>query len=97
MDYRKKFIFSFPCFNIKLQFCCYRLKGLNLGIDFKGGTLIEISTKNSNIAELRGILSGKFDDVSLQEFGNSETIIIRLQNSETNVPKVLKLFIKLRI
>ena len=62
-------------------------KGLNLGIDFKGGTLIEISTKNSDIAELRRILSPNFNDVSLQEFGNSETIIIRLQN-ETNVESI---------
>ena len=53
-------------------------KGLNLGIDFKGGTLIEIKIKNSNISELRKILSQEFDDVSLQEFGKSDTIIIRL-------------------
>ena len=57
-------------------------KGLNLGIDFKGGTLIEISTKNSSISELRSILSPKFNDVSLQEFGNKNTIIIRLQNKD---------------
>ena len=58
-------------------------KGLNLGIDFKGGTLIEIQTKNTNISELRTILNQKFSNVSLQEFGDSNTIIIRLQN-ETN-------------
>ena len=58
-------------------------KGLNLGIDFKGGTLIEIQTKNTNISELRTILNQKFNNVSLQEFGDSNTIIIRLQN-ETN-------------
>ena len=59
-------------------------KGLNLGIDFKGGTLIEVKTKNSNISELRKILSPAFSDVSLQEFGNSDTIIIRLQNKSVN-------------
>ena len=59
-------------------------KGLNLGIDFKGGTLIEIKTKNSNIAELRGILNPEFNDVSLQEFGDDNTIIIRFQNKSTN-------------
>ena len=86
MDYRKIFIISslilFLSSVLLLSF-----KGLNLGIDFKGGTLIEISTKNSDIAELRRILSPNFNDVSLQEFGNSETIIIRLQN-ETNVESI---------
>ena len=55
-------------------------KGLNLGIDFKGGTLIEVSIKNTSIGELRDILSVSFNDVSLQEFGNENIILIRLQN-----------------
>ena len=56
------------------------IKGLNLGIDFKGGTLIEVSTKNTSIGELREILSSSYSDVSLQEFGNKNIILIRLQN-----------------
>ena len=59
-------------------------KGLNLGIDFKGGTLIEVETKNSNISELRKILTPEFSDVSLQEFGSSNTIIIRLHDKSAN-------------
>ena len=55
-------------------------KGLNLGIDFKGGTLIEVSTMNTSIGELIDILSVSFNDVSLQEFGNENIILIRLQN-----------------
>ena len=62
-------------------------KGLNLGIDFKGGTLIEVRTQNSDISELRKILNYTFNDVSLQEFGDSETIIIRLQN-ESNLESI---------
>ena len=86
MDYRKIFIIS-SLILILGSVLLLSFKGLNLGIDFKGGTLIEISTKNSDIAELRRILSPNFNDVSLQEFGNSETIIIRLQN-ETNVESI---------
>ena len=86
MDYRKIFIIS-SLILILSSILLLSFKGLNLGIDFKGGTLIEISTKNSDIAELRRILSPNFNDVSLQEFGNSETIIIRLQN-ETNVESI---------
>ena len=86
MDYRKIFIIS-SLILILSSVLLLSFKGLNLGIDFKGGTLIEISTKNSDIAELRRMLSPNFNDVSLQEFGNSETIIIRLQN-ETNVESI---------
>ena len=79
MSYRKIFIFI-SSFLLFISIMLLSLKGLNLGIDFKGGTLIEVSTNKSNIGELRKILSPNFNDLSLQEFGNSETIIIRLQN-----------------
>ena len=80
MDYRKIFISTSICVII-ISFALLFFKGLNLGIDFKGGTLVEISTNNSDISELREILSPEFNDVTLQEFGDSETIIIRLQNN----------------
>jgi len=86
MDYRKIFIVT-SLILILFSVLLLSFKGLNLGIDFKGGTLIEIHTKNSDIAELRRILAPKFNDVSLQEFGNSETIIIRLQN-ESNAESI---------
>ncbi len=76
---RKNFlIFSLIAIFISITLLFF--KGLNLGIDFKGGTLIEVSTKNTNIGELRDILSVNYNDVSLQEFGNENTILIRLQN-----------------
>ncbi len=79
LNHRKKFYIVSGIaiiFSLLLLF----FKGLNLGIDFKGGTLIEVSTTNTNIGELRNILSPNFNEVSLQEFGNENTIIIRLQN-----------------
>jgi len=79
LNYRKNF-YIFSSIAIVLSLSLLLLKGLNLGIDFKGGTLIEVSTKNTNIGELREILSPNFNDVSLQEFGDEKTIIIRLQN-----------------
>ena len=79
MDYRKIFI-SISSMTIFISLILIFFKGLNLGIDFKGGTLIEVSTNNSDIRELRSILSPEFSDVSLQEFGDKQTIIIRLQN-----------------
>jgi len=47
-------------------------KGLNLGVDFKGGTLIEIRTENStiNISEIReSFLNMNLGDVTVKKFG----------------------------
>ena len=76
---RKKFLI-FSIVAIIISICLLTVKGLNLGIDFKGGTLIEVSTKNTSISELRDMLSENFNDVSLQEFGSKDKILIRLQN-----------------
>ena len=83
MDYRKIFI-SISGILMIFSILLLIFKGLNLGIDFKGGTLIEVNIKNSNIGELRSLLSSEFNDVSLQEFGDSNTIIIRLQNESNH-------------
>ena len=95
MNLRKTMLYISSIF-IFLSILLLLFKGLNLGIDFKGGTLIEVKTKNTDISELRNILNDEFGNVSLQEFGDSETIIIRLQNetnteSITTVNKVKKL------
>ncbi len=56
--------------------------GLNYGIDFKGGTLIEIRTTDgpANISELRGKLGGLgLGDVQIQTFGAPDDVLIRVQ------------------
>ena len=77
----KNYFIYLSIFLIVMSVFLLSFRGLNLGIDFKGGTLVEVTTKNSDIGELRSVLSPHFNDVSLQEFGNSQTIIIRLQNN----------------
>ena len=83
----RKIMLGFSILFITISILLLSFKGLNLGIDFKGGTLIEIKTKDTNISELRTILNKQFDNVSLQEFGDSNTIIIRLQN-ENNIDSI---------
>ena len=83
----RKIMLIFSILFIAISILLLSFKGLNLGIDFKGGTLIEIKTKDTNISELRTILNKEFDNVSLQEFGDSNTIIIRLQN-ENNTESI---------
>jgi preprotein translocase subunit SecF len=59
----------------------YFSHGLNFGIDFKGGTLLEVQQKNgpADIAHLRTTLSGLgLGDVQLQLFGGPSDVLIRL-------------------
>ena len=58
-------------------------KNLNFGIDFKGGTLIEIKKdENLTIAEIRNQLSElNIGDIQIQTFGSDDIILIRIENS----------------
>jgi len=55
-------------------------RGLNLGIDFTGGTLVEVGyTESADLTELRSALdSGGFDGAVVQHFGTSKDVLIRL-------------------
>ena len=58
-------------------------KNLNFGIDFKGGTLIELKKdENLSIAEIRNQLSElNIGDIQIQTFGSDDIILIRIENS----------------
>src|SRR5215213_4399864 len=54
--------------------------GLNFGIDFKGGTLMEIQAKSgqANVAQIRQTAEGfGFGDVEVQEFGTTGEVSLR--------------------
>ncbi len=55
--------------------------GLNFGIDFKGGTLLEVRAKSgtADIASMRATLSGLgLGEVQLQQFGGPAEVLIRV-------------------
>ena len=60
-------------------------KGLNFGIDFKGGTLIELRSTETkiNVSSLRDNLSQmNLGDVSVKKFGNDTDFLIKFENNE---------------
>ena len=62
-------------------------KGLNLGVDFKGGTLIEIRTENSksDIAEIRqSLLRMNLGDVTVKKFGKEQDYLVKIEMTKTN-------------
>ncbi|WP_415071987.1 hypothetical protein [Hyphomicrobium sp.] len=56
--------------------------GLNYGVDFKGGSLVELKTKsgNADIGALRDKLNGLgLGNVQIQEFGTPDDVLVRLE------------------
>ena len=68
-------------------------KGLNYGVDFKGGTLIELRANDSqiNIFKLRqSLLNMKLGDVSVKQFGNQNDYLIKFEKKNDNNPNFIQ-------
>ena len=78
---KRKLFFVFSALLLAASVSLTLTKGLNFGIDFKGGILIEVRTEGpANIADMRGKLSTLgLGDISLQEFGEVTDVLIRIQ------------------
>jgi len=71
-------------------------KGLNFGIDFKGGTLIELRSVDAkiNVSSLRDNLNQmNLGDVSVKKFGNDKDYLVKFENKDKkeNIIEEIKL------
>ena len=83
--FRKANIFSLLIFSLSIIFIVF--KGLNYGIDFKGGTLIELRVANPNISinEIRSSFDKReLGDVSIKEFGEKGDYLIKIEQTSKN-------------
>tara|TARA_B100000579_G_scaffold434282_1_gene454791 strand:+ start:321 stop:1217 length:897 start_codon:yes stop_codon:yes gene_type:complete len=88
--FKKANIFSLIIFFISIFFIAF--KGLNYGIDFKGGTLIELRVidKNIKITDIRSSFSNlNLGDVNIKEFGNKGDYLIKIEEKEGNNAKFI--------
>jgi preprotein translocase subunit SecF len=89
--FKKTGILSLILFVTSLFLIFY--KGLNYGIDFKGGTLIEIriEDKNINISDIRSSFSKlQLGDVNIKEFGKKRDFLIKVEQKD-NKNELIKL------
>ncbi len=99
IDFSSKFksanVLSLSIFIISILFILF--KGLNYGIDFKGGTLIELrsDSKNINISEIRSSLNSmNLGDVNVKKFGKENDYLIKVEqktgNNSNLIPEIKK-------
>ena len=84
-------IISLILFIISIFFLIF--KGLNYGVDFKGGTLIELRSDNTNYKteEIRGAFNKlNLDDLSVKKFGAEGDYVIKFKRSDLNEPDFIK-------
>jgi preprotein translocase subunit SecF len=69
-------------------------KGLNYGIDFKGGTLIELRSNNIEVSSIRDVLKNMdLGDVNVKKFGKESDFLIKVEQQGDNnklIPEIKK-------
>ena len=85
-------IFSVTLFFISIILIAF--KGLNYGIDFKGGTLIELRSSNTETSLIRDILKNMdLGDINVKKFGKDGDFLIKVEQKGDNnklIPEIKK-------
>ena len=85
-------VFSIILFFISIFFIV--IKGLNYGIDFKGGTLIELRSNDTEASSIRDVLKNMdLGDVNVKKFGKEGDFLIKVEQKGDNnklIPEIKK-------
>ncbi|SHE23280.1 protein translocase subunit SecF [methanotrophic endosymbiont of Bathymodiolus puteoserpentis (Logatchev)] len=81
---KRKFAAIFSSLLLLVTIGSLAVQGLKLGIDFTGGTLVEIGYKKAvNLKVMRaGLEAAGINDATVQHFGSSQEVLIRLKPQE---------------
>ena len=80
-------------FLVVISILLLSFRGLNYGVDFKGGTLIELRATDSqiNIFKLRqSLLNMRLGDVSVKQFGNQNDYLIKFEKKMIIIQTLFK-------
>lgn len=81
---KRKLAMTFSIILIVISLASLAMRGLVFGIDFTGGTLIEVGyTQDADLEKIRQVLAGNdFAEAQVQQFGTPRDILIRLAPRE---------------
>ena len=81
---RRQYFFVFSVILLLSSAFFYLFNGLNLGIDFKGGIMLEVRVSSStNISQMRqGLSNLNLGEIKIQQFGADTDFLIRIQKQE---------------
>ena len=86
---KRKLALVLSCALIVVSLASMTLRGLNLGIDFTGGTLVEVGyPESAELEKVRQALAASgLDDAIVQHFGTTRDVLIRLPVAESDRDK----------
>ena len=82
----RKIASSLSILLVVLSIFSLSFKGLNAGLDFTGGTLIEIKlSQSTNLEEIREVLGSKLEeDFQVSYFGSEQDVLIKIPGGSEN-------------
>jgi preprotein translocase SecF subunit len=89
---RRKLFLAFSAALVLASVALFLVQGLNFGVDFRGGILMEVKTDGpANLGEMRRLLGGLgLGEVTLQEFGEPDDVLINLQRQDGEEAEQIK-------